>query len=823
MPAIMRLLGLGLALALPCLLGCTEADVADGLREQPGSARLGLASCLTLSGAAAVQDAAIAFNPADPTRAVANFGSTSTLAIGSVGLAQLAALVRFDLGAIPPGATLNSASLGLLQGTQVGGGTASVHNVLAPWQGPTVTWTTFADAFDPVPVATFLPSSVESPGPLAVDLTSSAQLWLAGDLPNYGVYLREPAGGRAVFGSTDASNPAFHPTLTVCYCTPGNEVCNGIDDDCDGVIDEGASCDDGDPCTADACDTTCVHVAIPEGVAVSDGDACNGLEVCQGAQLVVTPPACADGYACTTDSCDSVSGCQHTGGPATDPWLVPETSTAPLGSLVRDIEVDAVGNTYTLGRFQGTLGLGVGVWLASDFDIYGGSTFECFVMKRDPSGALLWAVTLPDEFGNGEPGGLTIHGGEVYATYRRTMETYINPQTVAYMSKLSAIDGAEVWNVVLGVSGYIDVGDVALTSVGTVVTELVSTVVDVVLEGPPVGEVLALDSATGAVVWDSVITGDFFSLSALAIDALDNIFIMGGFGGLLNLGGSTYTSLGNNAGDAFVAKLSSVGAPQWALTMGSLGYDQSAGGLAVDGGGGTFLSFTAKGPLAVGSGPVLPAIGDTDVVLARLDASGNQLWSKRLGGPHADSAGRILVDGSGKLVATGSYQDGADLGGGLLATDTTTGFLTRYDASGNYLDQRDMHYLLATGLGADCAGNIYGCGTWTGQGTLGTPPTAAKVLAVFRLDHTIAPKGPGYCLAQSYCDSAGCLAASAKESLLFCACGLLDPACGVGSCGGGAYCDGNGCASPQCFDANSFAAQVLCSAGVDPNTCLGGS
>jgi hypothetical protein len=34
---------------------------------------------------------------------------------------------------------------------------------------------------------------------------------------------------------------------------PATETCNGKDDDCDGQTDEGASCDDGDPCTIDSC------------------------------------------------------------------------------------------------------------------------------------------------------------------------------------------------------------------------------------------------------------------------------------------------------------------------------------------------------------------------------------------------------------------------------------------------------------------------------------------------------------------------------------------------------------------------------------------
>ena len=44
--------------------------------------------------------------------------------------------------------------------------------------------------------------------------------------------------------------------LPTCAATPASiETCNGIDDDCDGKVDDNADngCDDGDPCTGDAC------------------------------------------------------------------------------------------------------------------------------------------------------------------------------------------------------------------------------------------------------------------------------------------------------------------------------------------------------------------------------------------------------------------------------------------------------------------------------------------------------------------------------------------------------------------------------------------
>ncbi len=58
------------------------------------------------------------------------------------------------------------------------------------------------------------------------------------------------------------------------------ERCNGVDDDCDGTVDEGADadCDDANPCTVDACSGgACVHSAAPDGTQCDDGNECTGI------------------------------------------------------------------------------------------------------------------------------------------------------------------------------------------------------------------------------------------------------------------------------------------------------------------------------------------------------------------------------------------------------------------------------------------------------------------------------------------------------------------------------------------------------------------
>jgi len=74
------------------------------------------------------------------------------------------------------------------------------------------------------------------------------------------------------------------------------------------------NCDDGDPCTTGGCDphAGCQHVPVADGTPCAGNDACNRSKICIGGRCEEgTGPVCDDGNPCTADSCDSASGCRH--------------------------------------------------------------------------------------------------------------------------------------------------------------------------------------------------------------------------------------------------------------------------------------------------------------------------------------------------------------------------------------------------------------------------------------------------------------------------------------------------------------------------------
>jgi hypothetical protein len=79
-------------------------------------------------------------------------------------------------------------------------------------------------------------------------------------------------------------------------------------------VSDPLACDDGNPCTADACvpASGCGFTPVPNGQSCSDLDFCDGLETCQAGSCVVSaPPDCNDGNPCTADGCSTSTGCTH--------------------------------------------------------------------------------------------------------------------------------------------------------------------------------------------------------------------------------------------------------------------------------------------------------------------------------------------------------------------------------------------------------------------------------------------------------------------------------------------------------------------------------
>lgn len=200
-------------------------------------------------------------------------------------------------------------------------------------------------------------------------------------------------------------------------------------------------------------------------------------------------------------------------------------------------------------------------------------------------------------------------------------------------------------------------------------------------------------------------TGTDGALS-VATDAAANVYVSGAFSGQADFGGGPLTSAGNQ--DIFVAKYDAVGAHLWSKRFGSSLVDYGRN-VAVDGAGNVYLSGFFTGTVSFG-GVNLVSAGSLDAFLAKFDAAGNHVWSKRFGSTGGDEGEGLALDASGNAVITGHFAGTADFGGGPLESAGNQDiFVAKYNTDGVHVWSRRVggtEYDYATAVALDGANNV---------------------------------------------------------------------------------------------------------------------
>jgi hypothetical protein len=210
---------------------------------------------------------------------------------------------------------------------------------------------------------------------------------------------------------------------------------------------------------------------------------------------------------------------------------------------------------------------------------------------------------------------------------------------------------------------------------------------------------------------------------SVAVDGSGNVFVTGQFMGTVDFGGGALASAGGS--DIFVAKYDAAGNHVWSKRFGDA-MSQCANSVAVDKSENIVVTGYYYGSVNFG-GSNLNSAGTEDIFVAKFDAAGNHLWSKRFGDANSQYAYGVAVDGSGNVAIAGQFFGTVDFGGGTL---TSAGgddiFVAKFDVGGNHLWSKrfgDANSQLAYGVAAGGSGNIALTGTfWStvdfGGGTL---------------------------------------------------------------------------------------------------------
>ncbi|MCC6551718.1 MAG: hypothetical protein IT372_01690, partial [Polyangiaceae bacterium] len=143
-------------------------------------------------------------------------------------------------------------------------------------------------------------------------------------------------------------------------------------------------------------------------------------------------------------------------------------------------------------------------------------------------------------------------------------------------------------------------------------------------------------------------------------------------------------SLSAGGDDAFVARIDAGGQSTWWKTFGSPG-NQRAAAVATDGSSTILVIGSFEGAIDLGGGPLQSAGGD-DLFVAKLDGSGNHVWSKRFGGAGDQRGASVALDGAGNAFIAGHFAGSLDLGGGALQSAGGDDlFVAKLDGSGNHV------------------------------------------------------------------------------------------------------------------------------------------
>lgn len=264
-----------------------------------------------------------------------------------------------------------------------------------------------------------------------------------------------------------------------------------------------------------------------------------------------------------------------------------------------------------------------------------------------------------------------------------------------------------LWSKSLGAAGWSQDQHLAVDGQGGV---LVTGTVSGVAPQLGVGDadlgrmfVSRFDSA-GQLAWGRAIAGsDGARVSSVAVDAAGGVALGGTFVGAdLDFGAGAVASAEPGAGAMFVARLDPRGKAVWSRAFGANQpdgtRDAEATAVAVDATGALVVAGYFIGPLDLGGGdlgfapppPDQPAEGDA--FLAKFDAAGHHLWSRRLADRLATSAlfiDGLAVDGDGSIAVAGTLY-GAALFGAEVLMSAGAGdlFVARLGADGTLTGSR---------------------------------------------------------------------------------------------------------------------------------------
>jgi Secretion system C-terminal sorting domain/Beta-propeller repeat len=320
---------------------------------------------------------------------------------------------------------------------------------------------------------------------------------------------------------------------------------------------------------------------------------------------------------------------------------------------VRDIVVDAAGNTYVVGKFMGTTDFDpststYNLTAAGSYSDSGDSV-DIFILKIDALGNFVWAKRIGQQYKDDAFSIALDANNNVYVTGQFGQTVDFNP-------------GAGVFS---------------MTAVGT--------------GGTQDAFILKLDT-NGIFVWAKKVGGQYpDSGNAIEIDSSGNIYVVGYLlnGGDFDPGTGVFNLSGGNE-RTFILKLDNTGGFLWAKQTGGEGVVMN-----IDNSGNVYLtgSYTTvnqdfdPGTPLVNLTPFTE--GNQDLFIQKFDSSGNFVWLKSMIGQGQDKANSIDIDSFGNIYTTGTFSWTIDFDPGIGVSNLSAGgydiYISKLNTSGDFI------------------------------------------------------------------------------------------------------------------------------------------
>lgn len=363
-----------------------------------------------------------------------------------------------------------------------------------------------------------------------------------------------------------------------------------------------------------------------------------------------------------------------------------KTMGGPYTDQGQSVAVDNLGNIYTTGNFHGTVDFDPGP------DVYNLTTtggFDSFIQKLDANGNLLWVKQIEET---------TVVG------------TYNNSRSRGMSIAVDALGNVYTSGDFQGITDF----------------DPSSSVYSMTSNGYKDAYILKLNT-NGEFLWAKQFGGPSFDIAnAVAVDALGNVYSSGWFEGTVDFnpgfGVNNLTSEGLQ--DIYIQKLDANGNFVWAKSMGGPENDYTYS-IALDPLGNVYSTGGFQGTVDFdpsSGNHSITAFGSSDIYIQKLDANGNFIWAKHLGGSWGSMGYSIVADSIGNVYSTGHIQGTVDFDPGvgvhnLISAGLYDIYIQKLDTDGNLIWVKQIggfSHDVGKSITLDNNGDVYATGRFYG-------------------------------------------------------------------------------------------------------------